>query len=253
MKQGLTEIVLILDRSSSMAGVINATVEGVNGFIAEQAKLPGEAKFTHIQFSSAAGLWTLGGSKAGFESNDGYMVVESGVPLAKAQRLVAYENYSCHGGTALLDAIGRTIETVGERLRNTPEAERAEKVVFVIQTDGEENSSHKFNLEHIRSMIEHQTSKYNWQFLFLSSGLDGARFATSISIAPASTILYAQNEGTARGIYGAASKSLRSYRSNESVSASFDDESRTTIDSLSKGSAVVDNLGSTTPDSDVTP
>lgn len=84
--------------------------------------------------------------------------------------------------TALLDAVGQTIDEVGERLAQTPEQDRPEKVVFVILTDGQENSSVAFSYDDIRRRIQHQENKYNWEFVFLGVGLEGFSEAANIGV-----------------------------------------------------------------------
>lgn len=92
------------------------------------------------------------------------------------------DDYSARGGTALLDAVGRTIDNLGVRLSNTPEEERPEHVIFVITTDGEENSSMSYSLQKVREMIAHQQEKYSWQFIFLGANMDAVSEAGKLGI-----------------------------------------------------------------------
>jgi hypothetical protein len=152
VRNDLTDITLIVDRSGSMAGARSkdATV-GINNFIDEQKKAAGEAVLTLVQFDTE------------------YEALYRGKPI---KDVGAYE-LRARGGTALLDAIGKTILETGTRLAALPEDQRPGLVVFFIVTDGEENSSREFGgpggLERVRDMIKHQEETYSWHFIFLGS------------------------------------------------------------------------------------
>lgn len=163
MKENLTEIVFILDQSGSMAALRSDTIGGYNTYIEDQKKEPGEAFLTTVLF------------------DDDYVLLHDHLNLQDVPPLTE-KDYVPDGYTALMDAIGRTINSVGNRLANTPEEERPAHVIFVITTDGYENSSHEFTRAKIKEMIEHQQSKYSWQFLFLGAGIDAYEEAASIGI-----------------------------------------------------------------------
>lgn len=150
MRKDLTDITLVVDRSGSMAGIQKDAEGGINEFIHKQAAEPGEALLTLLQFDTS------------------YDLVHSGVPVSKVP---PYE-LEPRGMTALLDAVGRAINETGQRLAAMDEADRPGLVVFVIVTDGEENSSQEFSYQDISRMIEHQQSQYNWQFTFLAANQD---------------------------------------------------------------------------------
>lgn len=171
MKSGLTDITIILDRSGSMAAMWDQTIEGVNKFISEQQKEPGEATVTLIQF------------------DDQYQLDFQGKPI-KDVLFLNPETYVPRGMTALHDAIGKTINDVGQRLAGLPEEERPEKVMIIIQTDGLENSSREFNGPKIKEMIEHQQAKYNWAFQFIAAGQDAIITGASIGISSQHTLSY---------------------------------------------------------------
>ena len=149
MKQGLSEIICIIDRSGSMGIIKNDAIGGFNTFLEEQKKLPGEATLTYIQFDTE------------------YEVVHENKPLKDVQPING-SIYIPRGRTALLDAVGKTIDATGRRLANTPEENRPEKIIVAILTDGEENASHQYNLSKIKEMIKHQKEKYSWEFIFLA-------------------------------------------------------------------------------------
>jgi uncharacterized protein YegL len=160
MRKDLTEIVLVVDRSGSMASIRTDAEGGINTFIEQQQKEPGHANFTLVQFDTM------------------YEFVHSGVPI----RQVPHFTLEPRGSTALLDAVGRTINETGSRLAKMNEADRPGLVVFLIVTDGEENSSREFTREQIRKMIEHQQSVYNWQFTFLAANQDAFAEAGAMGI-----------------------------------------------------------------------
>jgi uncharacterized protein YegL len=158
MKDNLTELIFILDRSGSMSHLVSETINGFNATIEKQKQEDGEALVTVVLF------------------DDKYEVLHDGVDI-KSIPVLTGAQYFVRGYTALLDAIGRTINTVGTRLKNTPEDERPSKVLLIITTDGQENSSHEFTQDQVRLMIEHQKTKYNWEVLFIGGDINSARYA----------------------------------------------------------------------------
>lgn len=166
MKKDLCEIVVILDESGSMSSVKNDTIGGFNTFLETHQKLPGFANLTFVKFDTS------------------YNIVYNGKDVKEVPPLNE-DTYTPHGCTALLDAVGKTIDEVGIRLSNTNENERPEKVMFVILTDGEENSSREYHLDMIKEKIKHQTEKYNWDFIFLGANQDAWSSATSMGMSNA--------------------------------------------------------------------
>jgi len=153
MKKDLTEIVIVLDESGSMSSCKSDTIGGFNEFLSTQKKIKGEANVTLVKFS------------------DYYKVVNDGTALEHVSPLNE-SNYTPSYSTALLDAVGRTINSVGNRLSSLPEDQRPEKVIFAVITDGYENASKEFKREKIFEMVTHQKTKYNWEFLFLGADID---------------------------------------------------------------------------------
>jgi uncharacterized protein YegL len=160
MKKGLTEIVCVLDRSGSMAPFQVETITKFNNFVEEQKKVPGEALVTVVLF------------------DDNFETLRSGIPIKDLPALSNKEYYA-RGWTCLNDAVGKTINEVGGRLNAMAEADRPEKVIFVVITDGQENSSKEFPGEdgrkRVRAMVEHQREKYAWEFLFLGANMDAVQ------------------------------------------------------------------------------
>lgn len=161
MRNDLTDITLVVDRSGSMHQVQQDAEGGVNAFIAEQAKQPGEALLTLVQFDTE------------------YEFLHQGVPVD----LVPPYQLLPRGSTALLDAVGRAINETGQRLAAMDEEQRPGLVVVVIMTDGLENSSREFTNTQLREMIEHQQSVYNWHFTFLGANQDAFAEAGRMGIA----------------------------------------------------------------------
>ena len=153
MRENLTEMVFVLDRSGSMSGLAADTIGGFNELIEKQKKIEGDAYVTTVLFDHE------------------YEVLHDHVALGEVAPLTDKE-YFARGSTALLDAVGRTINAVGARLGATPEEERPAHVVFVITTDGMENASREYTAKQVREMVEHQQQKYSWQFVFLGANMD---------------------------------------------------------------------------------
>lgn len=194
MNKNLTEIVIVLDKSGSMGHLAGDVIGGINTFIAEQKALPGDCNATLVLF------------------NHGYDIAYSG-NLSEFPTIDA-SIYRASGNTAMLDAIGIAIDTTGTRLASMNEADRPNKVIFCILTDGEENSSKEFTGSQIKAKIELQTNTYAWEFMFLGANIDSSLASTSIGINAASnSSSFAAN---ARGIanaftsYSLASADLRS-------------------------------------------
>ncbi|MCA1030215.1 VWA domain-containing protein [Bacillus timonensis] len=162
MKKNLTEIIFLLDRSGSMAGLEADTIGGFNSFIERQRQRPGDTIVTTVLFDHH------------------YEVLWNGINIQEAN--LTNEQYFVRGSTALLDAIGKTIVDVGYRLSNTEEKERPDKVILVITTDGEENASNEFTYNKIKEMIQHQQEVYSWEFIFLGANIDVEQEAFNLGI-----------------------------------------------------------------------
>lgn len=211
MKQGLTDITIILDRSGSMSSVKDDTIGGFNEFLKTQKAAPGEAKVSLFQFDTE------------------YEAVYEGKNIQDAPELTI-ETFVPRGGTALLDAIGRTINANGARFSTMSEEERPEKVVVVILTDGEENSSKEFTTREINALVSHQKDIYKWEFVFLGANQDAIMTAQSISISPQNAMTYAANsKGTGQAFHSMSAR-IVNYRAASgpiaAASLGFTDEDR---------------------------
>jgi uncharacterized protein YegL len=161
MNENLTEIIFLLDRSGSMGGLENDTIGGFNGFVKKQAKL-GDTKLTTVLF------------------DDQYELLHDGIDAKNVS--IDGSEYFTRGSTALLDAVGRTIDDVGKRLDNTPENERPGKVIFVITTDGLENASRKYTYDMVQERIKRQSEIYQWEFIFMGANIDVAMESDRLGI-----------------------------------------------------------------------
>lgn len=199
MKKDLTELVFILDRSGSMAGLEDDTIGGYNAMLEKQKKEPGEAVITTVLF------------------DDSYELLHDRINL-KGIRPITDKEYYVRGTTALLDAIGRTINKIINVQKNTSEDERAANVMLVITTDGMENSSREFTYDRISKMIEHQKSKYGWEFIFLGANIDAVDTARQLGIDEDRAANYhADSNGTLLN-YSVISETVSNLRANKVIS-----------------------------------
>lgn len=189
--KNLTEIVAILDRSGSMGALRAETIGGFNNFVEEQKKAEGEARLTLVQF------------------DDQYQIDYEGKDVKEISPLDE-STYIPRGMTALYDAVGKTMITLGERLAKLDEDKRPGQVIVLIITDGQENSSREYAGDKLREMIAHQEEKYNWTFVFLGGGdikkqkLQGA----ALGINAANVYGFAATKGGTDRLYANVSKGI---------------------------------------------
>lgn len=193
MKENFTSINVIIDKSGSMSSLTHDTIGSFNSFLKEQKAVPGEAAFTLCTFHTQ------------------YDLVHDFIKLNDVPDLDT-ETYCPGGGTALLDAMGATINSVGAKLAAMPEEERPSKVIFLVITDGEENSSKEFTKEQIKNMVEHQTNVYKWQFVFMGANVDAFGEGTSLGFSGSNSVSYDATRGGTKSLYKNISDSMTSYR-----------------------------------------
>lgn len=162
MKVGMTELVMILDRSGSMAGLEADTIGGYNAMLKKQQAEEGHCLVTTVLFDSD------------------YELIHHRIDISAVSPITAKE-YSVGGTTALLDAVGSTIHKIkNAQKHNAPQ--RAAKVIFVIITDGKENSSREYAAEKVKALVEQQKIEYGWEFIFLGANLDAVKTAARFGI-----------------------------------------------------------------------
>lgn len=204
MKQGLTEIVCVLDRSGSMGTLQEETITRFNSFIKEQKDVPGEARVTVVLF------------------DDQYDVLHTTVPLPELPELTN-KDYFARGWTALNDAIGKTINEVGGRLDQMAEEDKPEKVIFVIITDGLENQSKEFPGEDgrtkVKAMVDHQRENYQWEFLFLGANIDAVLTGQGYGVMVNMCANFGHTHKGVGSAYAASGKRVKLMRTARSVEA----------------------------------
>ena len=163
MRKGLTEVVFILDRSGSMAGLERETIGGFNSLLEKQKKEEGEALISTVLFDNVS------------------EVLHDRVPVSRIAPMTDKEYY-VRGCTALLDAVGGAIHHIGNVHKYAREEGCPEKTLFVITTDGLENASHHYSAKRVREMIQRQKERYGWEFLFLGANIDAVREAAKFGI-----------------------------------------------------------------------
>ena len=202
MKKNLTEIVFILDRSGSTAGLEDDTIGGFNSMIRKQKMEAGEAYISTILFDNVS------------------EVIHDRVDIRNIEPMTR-RDYYVRGCTALLDAVGRAIHHIGNVHKYAREEDRPEKTVFVITTDGMENASREYTYEKVRKMIEHEKEKYGWEFLFLGANIDATKEAARFGIREDRAANYhADHKGTAV-IYEAMNAAVCSVRASKTMSADW--------------------------------
>ena len=196
MRKGLTEIVFILDRSGSMSGLEADTIGGYNSLIEKQKKEDGEAYVSTVLF------------------DDKVEVLHDRVSLQNIKPITSNEYY-VRGCTALLDAVGGAIHHIGNVHKYARDEDRPEKTLFIITTDGMENSSHNYTYDKVKRMVERQKERFGWEFLFLGANIDAVKEAGRFGIRPETAVNYqCDSVGTAIN-YEVLSKTLSVARSCE--------------------------------------
>ena len=199
VNENLVEIVGIIDRSGSMSTIRDDAEKGFNSFIKEQKKniIGKDVKVTIAQFDNE------------------YEIVCNGLDIKKFKKYTLVPR----GSTALYDAIGRTVDVVGQRLSSVSEEERPCRIIVVVVTDGQENASNEYSHATITDMIDHQKSKYSWEFLFMCTDEISKKEALSLGISGQCVAVYSSHELGSKG-YSDLSRSV-CFAVNTNSSADF--------------------------------
>ena len=202
MKNNITELVFILDRSGSMAGLESDTIGGFNAMIEKQKKIDGKCFVSTVLFDNVS------------------EVLHDRVDLAAIQPMTD-KDYTVGGCTALIDAIGGAIHHIGNIHKYARPEDVPEHTVFVITTDGMENASHRYTADKVKSMVQRQTEKFGWEFLFLGANIDAVETASNIGIAKDRAVNYhSDKEGTALN-YSVMSDAIETVRCAKPLTADW--------------------------------
>ena len=202
MKRKFTEIVFILDRSGSMAGLETDTIGGFNSLIQKQKKEEGKALVSTVLF------------------DDKTEVLHDRKELDKIEPLTD-KDYYVRGCTALLDAVGGAIHHIGNVHKYARAEDRPEKTLFIITTDGMENASRRYGYEKVKQMIERQKKRYGWEFLFLGANIDAVSVAGQFGIAPEKAVrFHCDEQGTALN-YRVLSETIAKVRCGAPMAANW--------------------------------
>ena len=194
MKKNLTEMVFILDKSGSMAGLEKDTIGGFNSMIERQKKEDGEALVSTVLFANES------------------KVIHDRVDIGKIEPLTEKEYY-VGGCTALIDAIGQAIHHIGNVHKYAREEDVPEHTIFVITTDGMENASHRYTSDEVKAMVQKEKEKYGWEFLFLGANIDAVETARRYGIDEERAVRYHNDEMGQQLNYACVSQAVSCVRS----------------------------------------
>jgi uncharacterized protein YegL len=195
MRNDLTELVFLLDRSGSMGGLESDTIGGYNALLEKQKNVPGEALVTTVLF------------------DDRYELLHDRI-IIKGISPITGQDYYVRGNTALWDAIGKTIQKIANAHQHTDENQRPGKTLMVITTDGMENASREYTHQKVRQMIEYQKAEFGWEFLFLGANIDAIATAGKFGIAADRAVNYHADGAGTRLNYEAVSDAASCLRTS---------------------------------------
>jgi len=199
-KTNRTELVFILDRSGSMSGLESDTIGGYNSMLKKQKEVEGECRITTVLF------------------DNNYELLHDRIDI-RAVSPITDREYYVGGSTALIDAIGITINKIVNVQRSTAEEFRADKVMFVIITDGYENASREYTADQVKKMVKTEQEKYGWEFVFLGANIDSVETASHFGISADRAVNYVPDGEGTRLNYGAVSAGIAMMRET----GTFDD------------------------------
>ena len=212
VKNNITELVFILDRSGSMAGLESDTIGGFNSLIKKQKKQPGECFVSTVLFDSVC------------------EVLYDRVKLSEVPKMTE-KDYFTRGATALIDAIGGAVHHIGNIHKYARPEDVPEHTMFVIITDGYENASHLYDSDRVKAMIENQKEKYGWEFLFIGANIDAVETATHFGIGADRAVDYhADSKGTAV-LYDTVSETVCRMRASAPLPSEWSDGIRKDFES----------------------
>lgn len=202
MNNNLTEIVFILDRSGSMAGLEGDTIGGFNAMVEKQKREAGEALLSAVLFS------------------DGSYVLYDRADIQKVEPMTE-QQYQVGGCTALLDAIGGAVHHIANVHKYAREEDRPGKTIFVITTDGMENASRAYTYHEVRRMVKHEQEKYGWEFLFLGANMDAITAAESFGIRADRAVRYKRDSAGTELNYSVVSETVARVRRRQMIDSDW--------------------------------
>lgn len=188
----VVELVFVIDRSGSMSGFEDDTIEGYNSVLKKQGKNE-NLIVTTVLF------------------NTNYEILFNGISSKNAA--LNKNNYTVNGGTALLDAVGKTINDVKIRQNKKEKS----KVIFVIITDGEENSSKEYTYDSVSKLINEQQKKGDWTFMFLGANIDASKEAAKLNIPKEQSAKYYQSKEGNKMLYESINDNISNVQENKEI------------------------------------
>jgi uncharacterized protein YegL len=204
-KNGITELVFILDRSGSMSGLEADTIGGFNSMIEKQKKLDGKVYVSTVLFDNVS------------------EVLHDRVDIQKIEPMNENQ-YFVRGCTALLDAIGGAIHHIGNIHKYARPEDVPEHTMFVITTDGMENASHRYSAAKVKNMIKHEKEKYGWEFLFIGANIDAVETAARYGIGSDRAVNYNADEKGTKILYATVSETICNMRTNAPLQSDWSNE-----------------------------
>lgn len=198
MENKITELVFIIDRSGSMAGLEDDTIGGFNSMINKQKEIPGECYVSTVLFDNES------------------QVLHDRVKLSEIKPMTKKEYY-VRGCTALLDAIGNAVKHIGNIHKYARKEDVPQNTMFIITTDGMENASRSYSGKDIKKLVEKQKEKYGWEFIFIGANIDAIETAQSIGISKDRAANYVHDSMGTKTVYEAAARATCSMRRKNTV------------------------------------
>lgn len=201
MKNDITELIFILDRSGSMAGLEADTIGGFNAMLEKQKKLGGRAFVTTVLFNSECRR------------------IHDRLPIEEVQRLTE-KDYFVGGCTALMDAVGGEVQHISKVHRYIRAEDVPEKTIFVITTDGMENASRKFRADEVRKMVEAKREE-GWEFIFLAANIDAAETAASFGVEREMAVNYHADGSGTKAVFESVCEAVKNVRERKTLGAGW--------------------------------
>ncbi len=201
-KNNITELVFILDRSGSMAGLESDTIGGFNAMIEKQRKLSGECYVSTVLFDNVS------------------EVLHDRVKLSDIKPMTE-NDYTVRGCTALIDALGSAIHHIGNIHKYARKEDVPTHTMFVITTDGMENASRRYSSEQVKKMIERQKERYGWEFLFIGANIDAVETARRYGIDSDRAVNYNADKKGTRVVYDSVANAVCSVRESRPLTADW--------------------------------